>query len=267
MKSKNYLILCAICIACSSFAQQFGGSTTQTGSIYRAGSVGIGVTTVPTGVDFIVNNVTNKSGKFVLGSASLYGAYTASESVTQVYNLNSSRSRLNLTSASSATNNLSVSLDASLTGTTTGISMVATISANKKPFIFDMYGTNSMIISTTGQVGIGTGTVSLGTMKLAVNGTIGAREVKVTLANPWPDYVFKSDYKRKTFDELSSFIATEKHLPYITSAQDLEKEGYQSIGETQQNMLRSLEELYLYVLDLKAENKELRKELDNLKNK
>lgn len=268
MKTKNILLLSTICFATTGFAQLFSGTTGSVSPCYRTGAVGIGVTTVPTGVNLIVNtSSTVKAGKFVLGNVSLYGAYTASTSVAQIYNQHSALSRLSLVSASAATNNLSMTLDASLTGTTTGIAMVATTAANKKPFVFDMYGINSMIISTTGQVGIGTGTTSLGTMKLAVNGTIGAREVKVTLASPWPDYVFAPEYKLKTFEELSQFLATEKHLPYMPKASDVETEGTQSLGETQQNMLRSLEELYLYVLELKADNLELKKQIETLLNK
>lgn len=267
MTTKNTLITVCICIATSSFAQQFAGATTQTGAIYRAGSIGIGVTTVPTSLQFIVQHPTNKSGKFVLGNTNVFGAFTNSESVAQVYNQNSAKSNVDVISASSTTSNLQLSLNASLTGTTTGISLKATTAANKKNFVFDMYGTNAMVINTTGQVGIGTGSASLGTTKLAVNGVIGAREVKVTLATTWPDYVFSNDYKRKSFEELNSFLSNEKHLPHMPSATEMEKEGTQSLGETQQNMLRSLEELYLYVLDLKKENTDLKKEIEALKSK
>lgn len=267
MRNKNLLFACSVCLTSFSFAQQFVGATTQTGAIYRAGSVGVGVTTVPTALDFVVQHPTNKSGKFILGNTNVYGAFTNSESVAQIYNQNSVRSAVNVISASSNTSNLLLSLNANLTGTNTGISLVATSAANKKSFVFDMYGTNALIINTTGQVGIGTGTTSLGTTKLAVNGTIGAREVKVTLATAWPDYVFAKEYKRKSFDELNVFLNTEKHLPYMPVAAEVEKEGTQSLGETQQNMLRSLEELYLYVLDLKKENNDLKKEIENLKNK
>lgn len=267
MTIKNNLITAFICVATSSFAQQFAGATTQTGAIYRAGSLGIGVTSVPTALDFLVQHPTNKSGKFVLGNSNIYGAFTTGESVAQVNNQNSARSAVQVISASSTTSNLLLSLNASLTGTNTGISLIATAPGNKKSFVFDMYGTNAMVINTTGQVGIGTGSASLGTTKLAVNGVIGAREVKVTLATTWPDYVFSKEYKRKSFEELSSFLNSEKHLPHMLSANEMEKEGTQSLGETQQNMLRSLEELYLYVLDLKKENTELKKEIEALKSK
>lgn len=46
------------------------------------------------------------------------------------------------------------------------------------------------ISHTTGNVGIGT--TNTGPYKLAVEGKIGAREIKVTLANPWADYVFNT---------------------------------------------------------------------------
>ncbi len=265
MITKNIFIASAILISTSALAQQFAGSTTQTSSIFRAGSVGVGVTTVPTALDFIVQHPTNKSGKFVLGNTNIYGAFATTESALQVYNQNNTRSTVNIISANSNTSNLQLSLNANLTGTATGIYLAATTAANKRSFVFDMYGTNAMVINTTGQVGIGTGNASLGTTKLAVNGVIGAREVKVTLATAWPDYVFANEYKRKSFEELASFLSTEKHLPYITPATEMEKEGTQSLGETQQNMLRSLEELYLYVLDLKKENTELKKEIEALK--
>lgn len=263
---KNYFLTAAITLtSVLGVAQQFGGSTTQTGAIFRTGTLGIGVSAVPSTVDVIIDNATNKASKLVLGKSTLTGTYQSTETVVQAHNQNSKKSSFNAISASSTTSNLSLSLDANLTGNT-GISLSATTAANKKPFIFDMYGTNSMIITTTGQVGIGTGTAALGTMKLAVEGVIGAREVKVTLSNPWPDYVFDANYSRKSFDELSTYLQTEKHLPYIPSAKQVELEGTQSLGETQQNIVRSLEELYLYVLELKAENTELKKEINNLKN-
>ena len=265
MNTTTFFIASALCVSSISFAQQFGGSTTQTGSIFRTGTLGVGVTAVPTGVDFIAHNATNKSAKIVFGNASMYGAFANTESVAQIYNLNSVNSSLNLVSAAAPTSNVRLSLSANLTGTTTGISLAATSPANKKNFVFDMYGTNAMIITSTGQVGIGTGVAALGTTKLAVNGVIGAREIKVTLATTWPDYVFNKEYKRKNFEELALFLSSEKHLPYMTKAEVMEKEGTQSLGETQQNMLRSLEELYLYVLDLKKENNELKKEIELLK--
>ncbi len=264
--NKNYiLIAAALTISTASSAQQFGGATTQTGSIFRTGTVGIGVTTVPTTVDFIVNNSTRKAAKLVLGNSALTGTFQNTESVLQAYNANSVKSRLSLISAASATSSVSLLIDVNLTGNT-GIALEATNVANQKAFNIDMYGTNALTITPSGQVGIGTGTSTLGTMKLAVEGTIGAREVKVTLSKPWPDYVFEENYKLMSLQQVANYLKVERHLPYMTSAKSIKTEGGQSLGETQQNMLRSLEELYLHVINLQAENAKLKQDMEALKN-
>lgn len=51
-------------------------------------------------------------------------------------------------------------------------------------------------IDKSGNVGIGTS--ATGPYKLAVEGKIGAREIKVTLANPWADYVFNESYQLRS---------------------------------------------------------------------
>ena len=50
------------------------------------------------------------------------------------------------------------------------------------------------MLSDKGKVGIGTKT--MGNHKLAVEGSIGAREIKVE-ANGWSDFVFYDDYSEK----------------------------------------------------------------------
>ncbi|MBC7411136.1 MAG: hypothetical protein H7331_01610 [Bacteroidia bacterium] len=264
MKKNCILAIAALSISTISLAQQWGGPTTQTGTIFREGTVGIGVAAVPVSVDFMVNNATRKASKFVLGNSLLTGTYQNTESVFQLYNQNSVKSTINLLSAINATSNLSLSIDANLTGNT-GIALVAT-SGNQKPFTISMYGTTALTITSTGQVGIGTGTSPLGTMRLAVEGTIGAREVKVTLSKPWPDYVFEDNYKLMSLQQVANYLKVERHLPYLLSAKVVETEGSQSLGETQQNMLRSLEELYLHVINLKAENEQLKQEMQVFKN-
>jgi hypothetical protein len=51
---------------------------------------------------------------------------------------------------------------------------------------------------------LGIGTTNPGTFKLAVEGKIGAREIKVTLTNPWPDYVFKKKYALPSLASLNN---------------------------------------------------------------
>jgi hypothetical protein len=102
------------------------------------------------------------------------------------------------------------------------------------------------------------GSTLVGGYKLSVNGSIRSKEVVVEAAG-WPDYVFKDDYKLTSIDEVQAFIAKNGHLPNIPSAEEIEKNG-QALGDTQKRMMEKIEELTLYIIELK-------KEIDFLKNK
>ncbi|HEY3406144.1 MAG TPA: hypothetical protein VGK59_22310 [Ohtaekwangia sp.] len=118
-----------------------------------------------------------------------------------------------------------------------------------------------------GNVGIGNfATASTGSFKLAVDGKIGAREIHVTLANPWPDYVFDTNYKLMPLDEVEQFVQTHKHLPEIPSAQVMEKEGLQ-LGEMNTLLVKKIEELTLYMIELKKEVDMIKAENEELKNR
>ncbi|MEO1254216.1 MAG: hypothetical protein AAFY41_04905 [Bacteroidota bacterium] len=70
-------------------------------------------------------------------------------------------------------------------------------------------------ISLNGKVGIGTYDFS-GNHKLRVEGSIGAREIKVE-ASGWSDFVFEKDYDLRTLEEVEQHIAEKGHLPEIPS--------------------------------------------------
>ena len=72
---------------------------------------------------------------------------------------------------------------------------------------------NGIAIRPDGTVGIGT--INVGSNKLAVEGTIGARKVVVTTTNPFPDYVFNSTYRLTPLDSLAQYILLYHHLPEI----------------------------------------------------
>ena len=55
-----------------------------------------------------------------------------------------------------------------------------------------------------GSTGIGT-TNTFGYM-LAVNGTIGAKEIKVETTSAWPDYVFSDNYNLRPIGEVENYI-------------------------------------------------------------
>ncbi|SDX71243.1 hypothetical protein SAMN05444410_1361, partial [Hydrobacter penzbergensis] len=57
-----------------------------------------------------------------------------------------------------------------------------------------------------------------------------------------------------------------KHLPDIPTANEVEKKGI-SVGDNQALLLKKIEELTLYVIDLKKENRLLKKEVNVIKTK
>ena len=107
---------------------------------------------------------------------------------------------------------------------------------------------NQNVYYNAGNVGIGTTTPD---EKLAVNGNIHAKEVRVDLNN-WPDYVFTKAHDLPSLKEVESYIKTKGHLPNIPSAKEVEEEGIQ-LGEMNAKLLEKIEELTLYVLQLKKE--------------
>jgi hypothetical protein len=95
---------------------------------------------------------------------------------------------------------------------------------------------------------------------LYVSGKIYAREIEVTLDNYIiPDYVFAPDYKILPLNELEKFVKTNQHLPEVPSAEEMKANGT-NLGEMNVKLLKKVEELTLYVIELKKEVDELKKE-------
>jgi hypothetical protein len=92
-----------------------------------------------------------------------------------------------------------------------------------------------MRITQSGNVGIGTANP---TEKLAVNGKIRAKEIKVEASN-WPDYVFEEDYKVGTLAGLESYIKTNKHLPEVPGAKEVEANGV-ALGEMNKLLIKKI---------------------------
>jgi len=120
-------------------------------------------------------------------------------------------------------------------------------------------GNSYAAIFNRGNVGIGTLTPQ---SALAVNGTITAKEVVVTLTG-WADHVFNDDYKLMSLNELEKSIKTDKHLPGIPSADEVKKNGV-SIGDMQAKLLQKVEELTLHVIEQNRKLENQNKKLENL---
>lgn len=124
-----------------------------------------------------------------------------------------------------------------------------------------------MVVQANGNVGIG---IFRPGERLAVNGKIRAREVKVENTN-WPDYVFKPSYRLMPLNQVESFIKENGHLPEVPSANEVERNGIE-IGANQAVLLKKIEELTLHLIEmektikaLQMENKVIRKEINNPK--
>lgn len=111
-----------------------------------------------------------------------------------------------------------------------------------------------MRITSNAKVGIGTTTPS---EKLSVNGNIKAQKVIVTQSG-WPDFVFHPSYDLKPLHEVAQFIKKNLHLPGIPSAKEVDEGGI-SLGDNQALLLKKIEELTLYIIDMKREIEELKK--------
>lgn len=123
-------------------------------------------------------------------------------------------------------------------------------------------GSNPVSINFANNVGIGT--TNPGSYKLAVEGTIGARDVTVTNAS-WSDYVFQPGYRLRPLSEVNAYIRAHHHLPDIPTEAEVREKGV-SVGEMQAKLLAKIEELTLHVIQaderlrcLEEENAALRR--------
>lgn len=107
-----------------------------------------------------------------------------------------------------------------------------------------------------GNVGIGTQTIPAD-FRLAVNGAIRAKEIVVETG--WADFVFEKGYNLRPLNDVERYIETHGHLPDLPSASKVAREGVR-VGEMEAKLLQKIEELTLYMIDLKKNVEVLRQE-------
>ncbi|WEK35335.1 MAG: hypothetical protein P0Y53_22820 [Candidatus Pseudobacter hemicellulosilyticus] len=176
-------------------------------------------------------------------------------------NTNSNLPMLNIRNASNGTSavarmNFFNNVGASVGTHGAAIALNSSTTSSPNSFVIFNYLAGPIRIGTSAQERIritADGNVGIGTMtppaaaKLAVEGEIHARKVKVTQAT-WADFVFAPNYKLPALTEVEAFIQQHRHLPYVPSEAEVKKNGLY-LGENQAVLLRKIEELTLYAID------------------
>ena len=134
-----------------------------------------------------------------------------------------------------------------------------------EPLVFITGGVNErMRIDGNGNVGVGTNNTQ--GYKFAVNGDAIFTKVKVKQYGTWPDYVFHSPYRLMPLIDLEKYIQKNKHLPDVPSAKEVEDNGL-DLGDNQAILLKKIEELTLYIIDINKKVEKLSEENAELKKK
>lgn len=146
------------------------------------------------------------------------------------------------------------------------------------PLIWGNFSSNQ--VKLNGKVGIGIGTANFPTSagsidvsayNLVVSGGILTEEVRVNLQNGWADYVFDTDYKLPSLNDVEQFIKNKGHLPNMPSASEVEENGIE-LGEIAVKQQEKIEELTLYTInqekkidELSSQINQQKKEIEELK--
>ena len=118
-------------------------------------------------------------------------------------------------------------------------------------------GSTRLVVKNDGTVwvGDGSGSQKSSSVILNVDGHMRAREVIVNMSN-WPDYVFESSYILIPLDSVQVYIDSTGHLPNVPSANEVQTNGL-NVAEMNAVLMRKMEEMQLYILQLNTRIKEL----------
>lgn len=142
-----------------------------------------------------------------------------------------------------------------------------------KVYINDIDAINSLtgahypggdVIIATGGGSVGIGTENTAGYRLAVNGSIRAKELRINTG--WADYVFEKDYCLKPLNEVEAYIKANNHLPGIPAAAVLQEQGV-DVSDMQTKMMAKIEELTLYLIEANKTIEALKGRIETLENK
>jgi hypothetical protein len=120
-----------------------------------------------------------------------------------------------------------------------------------------------MAVTIGGNVLIGKTSQTNTAYKLDVSGY--ARADKLVVNTTGADFVFDSAYRLPSLNQVEAYVRLNHHLPDIAPAAEMQKEGL-DVGENQTKLLQKVEELTLYLIEMKKENEELKARVEKLEN-
>ncbi|HTH55435.1 MAG TPA: hypothetical protein VL728_05275 [Cyclobacteriaceae bacterium] len=94
---------------------------------------------------------------------------------------------------------------------------------------------------------------------MAVGGNIIATGIDIKIPQKWPDYVFTDGHKLLSIEEVNRYIQEHGHLPGVLSAKEMQAKENYSVSEMDSKLLEKIEELTLYIIELKKEIDQLKK--------
>lgn len=126
-----------------------------------------------------------------------------------------------------------------------------------KNFLVDGAGKTKINTTSANAFEIWNKTANIMNFLVKNNGFVYAREVNVQVG-VFPDYVFNTDYNLAPLNEVATYIAKNKHLKGFEKGTAYEKNGM-PLGEVVRLQQEKIEELTLYLIELKKEVDALKK--------
>jgi hypothetical protein len=96
--------------------------------------------------------------------------------------------------------------------------------------------------------------------EITYNGQAHAREIFVKITS-FPDYVFKKDYALMPLSEVEKYYKANQHLPEVPSEKEVKENGL-NVGDMNVILLKKIEELTLYTVELEKKLKALEEKVN-----
>lgn len=117
-------------------------------------------------------------------------------------------------------------------------------------------------LAVNGQTRIGTKSSSAHSdAMLTVDGKVVCKDLYVTASSDWPDFVFEKNYKLANLSDVRAYYEANKHLPNVPTACEIEEKGI-NMSEMSAIQMQKIEELTLYIVQLKEELDALKKQIN-----